>query len=264
MEVTHTVTEDKRPAIERLIRSLPAMLAGRVRDEHGIAAGMRARVGYTFFSLVMPNFNTLGRGQAGADGDSWAPLSPAYLAYKRPITGRRPPRAGGLAPGGHDGFLTPELLRLWRRTYAECLAFYIFRESEESAKAHSAAIAWITVKRAGAKTKLKEFGSRVAGVDYQTLVDVGTLRSSLMPGELHEDKTSAAYRSRKEQRFEEDGSRVVVGTLVPYAKYHHHGKGRRRRRLWPERFPADWWQQINNQIVSGLVRIGEVLGGSAV
>lgn len=261
---THVVTEDRRPEIERIIRALPAMLAGRVPDEHGIAAGFRARLGWAFFSLVAPSFNAKGRGQQDSAGESWPELSAAYLAYQRPVTGRKPPKAGGLAPGGKDGFLTPELFRLWRRTYAERLAWFIMRMPDDEAKGRAAAIAWIVVKKAGAKTKLEVFGSRKAGSDYQMLVDVGTLRRSILPGVLvNDDQVNSEYRPPQGQEYDAQQSRLVVGSTVPYAKYHHHAKNpKRRRRLWPERFPDDWWRQIRDVTASGFARMGELFGGS--
>lgn len=257
------VTEAQRPAIERFIRSLPGALSGRVPDPQGVGKGMRARIGMTFFSLVAPNFEELGRGRAGADGTKWAPLSAKYLAYSRPITGRKPPKGPGKAPGDKNGFLTKEELKAWRRIYAQALGWYIMRESDKDAKAHAAAVAWTVMKERGAKTKLQEFGSRKAGVDYQTLVDTGTLRRSLLPGQLQETVGPAAnYQKARGQEFDDQGSRLVVGTLVPYAKYHHNAK-KNARRLWPKELPPDWERQLVDQVAAGLARIGELFGGQA-
>jgi hypothetical protein len=120
----------------------------------------------------------------GADGTKWPPLSPEYLAYQRGPKSTR--TAGGSAPGGKDGLLTAEQLKLWRRTYADRLAFFIMREPDAKAKRHAAAVAWLVVKAAGGKTKLHELGENEAtpGVDYQILVDRGTLRQSFTPGQL--------------------------------------------------------------------------------
>lgn len=253
------VTRDRKPELEAFVRRLPAILSGRVPDEHGVAAGFRARIGWAIFSLIAPNFNELGRGKAGADGTKWKPLSPEYLAYVRPIIGRGRPLAGGKAPGGKDGLLTAAELQLWRRTFADAFQFYMMRESDESAKRHAAAVAWITVKNAGGKTKLADprFGGRQAGVDYQMLVDTGHLRRSLQPGHLIETgKPDADYRPPEDQQFDSEPGQIVGGTLVKYA-----GPNHKRRRFWPERFPSDWWQQIMGVARSGLVRLGEVIGG---
>lgn len=259
MSTKTVVSSDRKQELTTLIRRLPAMLAGNVQDEYGVAAGFRARIANTFFSLVAPNFQRLGRGQPGADGDVWAPLSPEYLAYGRPVTGTKPPRGGKLAPGGKDGLLTGQQLALWNRTFRQALSHYIVFQPEEEAKSHAAAVAWIAVKKAGGKTKLGTFGARQVGVDYQTLVSHGDLRTSLKFGEVLEKiGPDAEYRPPRGQHYEEQAYRLVVGSDDPKAKFHHHGKGRRRRRLWPERFPADWWNQILGQAMGGLTRIADL------
>lgn len=262
-EQSVVITRDQKPQLTDLIRRLPAILSGRVADSDGIAGGFRARIGWMIFSLVAPNFYNLSRGLHGADGDKWAPLSPEYLAYGRgPASDRH---AGGLAPGGKDGFLTKDQLALWRRTFADRLAFFIMRESEASAKSHAAAIAWLVVKEAGGKTKLKEFGEgKTPGVDYQILKDYGTLIQSVQPGELYEQGPAADYQpAHGDQVYRDEQTQVVVGTKVPYAAAHHEAKSaKRRRRLWPERFPADWWRQILGQAQAGLLRIAELFGGA--
>jgi hypothetical protein len=262
-EETVITTRDQRQALSDLVRNLPAMLAGRVADAGGVAAGFRARIGFAFFSLVAPNFNELGRGMSGADGNKWRPLSPEYLAYSRGPKSTR--RAGGLAPGGKDGYLSKDELALWRRIYADRLAFFIMREPDREAKAHAAAIAWLELKRLGAQTKLQKLGTeKVPGVDYQMLVDRGTLRISLQYGVLSERGPDADYQPQRNQVFDSTPGQLVVGTRVPYAAAHHAAKNpRRRRRLWPERFPADWWRQILGQAQGGLVKIAALFGGTA-
>lgn len=261
---TTVTTTDQKPRLTALVRRLPAMLAGRVPDEGGIAAGFRARIGFAFFSLVSPNFTELGRGQAGADGNKWPHLSPEYLAYGRgPASSRK---AGGWAPGGKDGYLNDEQRRLWSRTFADRYAFFVMREPDAQAKAHAAAIAWQVVKAAGGKTKLHEMGEgKVPGVDYQMLVDRGTLRQSLTFGVLNERGPDADYQPpSNDQVFDSQPAAVVMGSRVPYAAAHHAAKNpNRRRRLWPETFPSDWWRQILGQAQGGLLRIASLFGGGA-
>jgi hypothetical protein len=114
-------TTASREELVKLIRSLPAAMSGRGADPHKIGAGLRARIGWVFFSLVLPNFQKLGRGQAGADGTRWPDLSAKYKAYQKPIKGRGRPLAGKLAPGGNDGLLTERQLKQWRQVYASHL-----------------------------------------------------------------------------------------------------------------------------------------------
>lgn len=259
---TTITTRDQKPALAELVRNLPAMLAGRVPDAYGVAAGFRARIGWAIFSLVAPNFNDLSRGLPGADGAKWPPLSPEYLAYGRGPKSSR--KGGGLAPGGKDGMLTAEELKLWRRTYADRLAFFIMREPDGKAKSHAAAIAWQVVKAAGGKTKLHELGeNKQPGVDYQILVDRGTLRQSLQPGQLYDRGPTAEYSTEPEQIYRDEQTQMVVGTRAAHAADHHAAKSpRRRRRLWPETFPADWWRQILGHAVGGLSRITQLFGGA--
>src|SRR5512138_3448348 len=152
------VTRDRKAEIEGFMRRLPAILSGRVPDERGVAQGFRARLAWALYSLIAPAFNVKGRGQRDDAGEVWNPLSPAYLAYSRPITGRNRPIAGGLAPGGKDGMLTPEQYKLWRRTFADRYQWFMMREPDDVAREHAAAIAWIIVKERGGKTKLGTFG----------------------------------------------------------------------------------------------------------
>lgn len=268
-DVYVTTTSDKKPEIINLVRNLPAIIAGKVSDTHGISTGFRLRLGYTLFSLIAPNFEELGRGRTGVDGTRWPPLSPAYLAYGRRF-GKGEMSAlkkdAGLtkrhsfAPGDKKGLLTADQLKLWRRTYSDRLAWYIMRMPDDQAKGIAAAIAWNTVKRAGARTKLEVFGKRQA----QILVDTGRLRQSLQPGSLLENGVSATYSKPaggggSDQVLESDGALIIVGSNDIKAKWHHKAKHKnRRRRLWPDVFPQDWWDQILGAGISGLQRIGEL------
>lgn len=254
-------TNSSRRDVEHFLRSLPAILTGKAADPYGIAKGMRARVGFATLQLIKLDFEEKGRGRTGSDGTTWPALSKQYLAYQRPVVGRKPPRAGKKAPGGKDGFLTNKQLKEWRQIYARQLARFARSMELEAAKGRAAAYAWKVMKAKGARTKLEVFGNRRVGVDYQTLVDTGTLRNSLTPGQLNERGPAATYSPNdSEQVFREGPASVVVGTSVKYAKYHHDGK----RRLWPERFPDAWWDEITGAVVSGIERIGDLIKGGRI
>lgn len=272
-EVRTTITTDQKPALTELVRRLPSILAGRSQDVAGIAHGFRTRLGFAILSLVGPNFDLLSRGGVGADGTKWFPLSQAYLAYGRRFgkgeeTALK--KAAGLgkghryAPGDEKGLLTKEQLQMWRRIYADRLAWYMRRESDDKAKAHAAAVAWIIVKEKGAKTKLEVYGHRQA----QILVDTGYLRQSIQPGTLTEIGVEGQYsppggQGGIAQVMDKDTPyMVVVGTRVQYAAYHHAARNaNRRRRLWPQQFPEDWWRQILGVAISGLQRIADLYDG---
>lgn len=271
--VTITTTRDQKPQLRQLVRNLPGILSGRIHDVGGIALGFRSRIGYSILSLIIPNFNDLGRGMSGADGDKWKALSKAYLAYGRrfgPTEQRDLKKAAGLgkthsmAPGDKKGMLTPEQVKQWRKIYADRLAWYIMREPDDKAKRHAAAVAWIIMKSRGAKTKLEVFGNR----QVQILVDTGRGRGSLTPGTITEFGPNAQYQKPTglgavDQEFDvSNPNAVVVGTNVGYMGAHHRGNKRLpRRRLWPEEFPQEWWNHIIGVAISGLVRIGELFRG---
>lgn len=272
-EVRTTITTDKKPALVDLVRRLPLILSGRVHDEANIAQGFRTRLGFAMLSLIAPNFDLLGRGGVGADGTKWHPLSPEYLAYGRrfgPGEKSALKKAAGLsnqnrtAPGDKKGLLTPDQLKLWRRVYADRLAWYIMREADDKAKSHAAAVAWIVVKKAGAKTKLEVFGNR----QVQILVDTGYLRQSIQPGQLMENGPDASYsppggRGGQQQIFDVSVThQVVIGSRVQYAAAHHASKNpKKKRRLWPAQFPAEWWTQILGVAISGLQRVVDLYDG---
>jgi len=268
MDVTVTTTSDQKPALRKLVRDLPGMLSGRVQDVYGIAMGFRSRIGYAILSLVAPNFDQLGRGFTGADGEKWPPLSKAYLAYGRrfgPGEVKELKAAHGLgkahryAPGDKKGLLTKEQLKHWRRIYADRLAWYTMRLSDAKAKEVAARIAWSIIKKAGGKTKLEVYGNR----QVQILVDTGRLRASIQPGIVFEAGPGGTYQKTHgkggvDQVFEHTADSITVGTNVKYAEYHHEAKTRPLRRLWPKEFPSSWWQQILGVAIQGLQRIGEL------
>lgn len=269
-----TVTKDQKKELVSLIRKLPSILAGTVPDHKNIATGFRTRIGYTILSLIGPNFDELGRGMLGADGTKWRPLSREYLAYNRrfgPGEQAMLKKSAGLgkgnrfAPAQHKGLLTSEQLKLWRRTYARALAWLQTKEPMESAKGHAAAIAWNTVKKKGGKTMLEVYGTRQVTI----LRDTGVLRGSLQPGMLLETGVEATYDKPSgvggQLQYFDTGlpHQVVVGSADRKASWHHAAKSKhRRRRLWPESFPEDWWNQILGGAISGLVRIGELFKGN--
>lgn len=239
---------------------LPAILAGKAPDPFGIAAGFRARVAFAWLGLVKLDYEKKGKGQVGADGKRWAPLSPSYLAYQRPITGRKPPRGGKAGPSPKDGLLTKKQNDLWWSTYRRNLAWLAQREDIGTAKGIAAAIAWKVVKKAGGKTKIDDprFGGRKVG-QYQILVDRGILFNSLTAGELLEREAGATYIPKENQVFDERPGQMTVGTNVPYARPNH-----KTRPFWPETLPDSWQREINQIAGSGLRRIADLIARGAL
>lgn len=273
-QVTVITTNDVKPALRELVYNLPGILSGRIPDVGGIASGFRSRIGFAILSLVAPNFNELGRGFTGADGEKWPPLSKEYLAYVRrfgPGEKAALKKAAGLgkghrfAPGDKKGLLTAAQLKQWRQIFSTRLAYYRLKLPEEKAKEVAARIAWATVKKAGAKTMLEVYGNR----QVQILVDTGRLRASLQPGVIYENPMGpdASYgkpggTGGQDQVFLSEPTQLSVGTNIKYGEYHHYGKRVPKRRLWPENFPSEWWSQILGVAIQGLVRIGELYKGN--
>lgn len=275
-EVTVVTTKDKLPELRTLIRNLPGILSGRIPDSGGIAKGFRVRIGYGLLSLIAPNFDALGRGLQADNEEKWPPLSKEYLAYGRRFgPGEQADlkkqhglgKAHRYAPGDKKGLLTKDQLALWRKTYADRLAWYIMKLPDAKAKEVAARIAWTVVKKAGGKTKLEVYGNR----QVQILVDTGRGRASLQPGIVYESGPEANYekpngKGGMEQVFELEPASVTVGTNVGYMGAHHRDrmKGMRgppTRRLWPRELPSKWWEQILGVAIQGLTRIGELYNG---
>lgn len=255
------VNARRRPELEAIVKSLPALLAGKVDDPYGIARGFKLRVAFAFFMVVKEEFIVKSRGGTDAAGIQWPALSAEYLAYTRPMGrngsgSRSPPHAGGLAPGrvGNDGFMSALDLTLWRRDYAQALAWLSASEDVKVAKGHAAAIAWNKAKTRGVKTKLQVFGKR----DVEILRDRGILFNSLSPGIINEAGPDASYSPAENQVVEDQPGMLIVGTSVPYAYYHQVNPG--RRPIWPNNgeLPDVWMDDIIEVAVSGLLRIGEL------
>lgn len=262
-----------REEIRRRIALLPMILSGRVPDQHGIARGFVLRLAVAFLEKVKLAFIAKSRGGTDEAGISWPPLSREYLAYGRRF-GRGEQaalkaaaglgRANRFAPGGNKGLLTASQLKRWNQVFASSMKWLQARgESLEEAKGHAAAIAWSTVKKEGARTKLDVFGSR----QVEILRDTGVLFNSLSPGELSASGADAAYQAPDGQIVEHHPGELIVGTNVAYAAAHHKAKNPRRRRpLWPEadQIPQAWWSYFSRQAAGGMrFAVELIVGGRA-
>lgn len=242
------------------------MIAGRVPDEHGIASGFAARVGFTLFSNIATNFDELGKGNAGVDGDKWAPHTPEYLAYGR---GPKSSRMGtGRAPAHADnpgsGYMNAAQRKVWWGIYRQSLAWTAKRMSFREAQGAAASIAWAAWKREGGRTLIEEYGHKRVGKE-QIMVNYATLARSLQYGLLTDTGADAKYEPpHPMQVYEPAPGRVVLGTRAPGHQNHSlHGKRKdgqpRQRRFWPKRIPAMWWGDVLRSARSGLLRLREVL-----
>lgn len=256
---TVVFTRVRRPVLVAFLRSLPAVLAGRLPDPHGIAAAMRARIAWTFFSLVAISFDLKGRGGRNGAGDSWPPNTRAYLAYQkgRPAgvvgQGRVDSRKKPAHRTNRRAHLTPEQFRRWGVVYRAKLRQMIDRAPIAQARGEAATAAWAATRGTTADTLISQYG----GQEDTMLVDRGDLRRSVQPGEILE----TVYRPSDGQTFEEPTGQIVLASKDRTAAFHHRakrlthadpGKGTVRRRLWPESLPDSWIDEILAQAIVGI------------
>ena len=283
---THVIyTRASRADLRYRLALIPRILAGRAPDRLGIAHGFRMRLAVAFLEKVKLAFITKSRGGTDEAGITWPPLSRRYLAYGRRFArGEQAAlkKAAGLgkgnryAPGGQKGLLTAEQLKRWRQVYARNLAWLAAKEPFGEAKAAAAAIAWNTLKREGAQTKLDVFGNREADI----LRDTGVLFNSLSPGSIAPSGADASYTPPPNQVVQSSGNELLVGTNVPYAAAHQYGKrtghygphatgtGNRsavRRQLWPEadEVPPAWLEYFSEHAAAGIPVAVELLAKGA-
>lgn len=251
-------TRARRQDIRRMVAMLPLMFSGRAPDSLGIVQGFKLRLAVAFLSKVKEAFIEKSRGGADETGDSWPPLSRKYLAYQRRFgpgekaalkKGAGLGKANQHAPGGKDGLLTAAQVKEWNRIFARNMRWLEKRYPEEQAKSQAAKIAWTTLKRQGAKTKLDVFGSRQVDI----LRDTGVLFNSLSPGLLNQSGANASYAPPEGQIVETGPGDLIVGTNVRYAAAHQYGVRVPQRRILPDasRIPASWLEDFAEQATEG-------------
>lgn len=239
--VTNT---DKSPSVVLYaILGFLSALIGRGPDRGNLARSVHLAVGVEALSCVKENFIVLSRGVAGVDGTVWPPLSKPYLAYQRRFgKGEKAALKKGAGLTGanrHRGLLTAAQDKRWKEVFYAVYRRLAMSSNDTGAqlKSKAAQIAWMTVKREGAKTMLEVYGNRKVDI----LRDSGVLLNSLSPGVFdgfQYNKPSAEGGSQQIMEPTDEGA--IVGTHVPYAKYHHLGK----RPLWPTPFPDVWKARI--------------------
>lgn len=247
---------------------LPALLAGKVPDQHGIARGFRLRLGVEFLSKVKQAFLVKSHGGTDEAGITWPPLTREYLAYGRKFASgeqAKLKKAAGLGRANQKrGLLTAAQNKQWKAIYAQSLKWLAAKMPIGEAKGRAAAIAWAKLKAAGAKTKLDVYGSR----QVEILHAKGILFNSLSPGTVTDVGPDASYTPPSDQVMRLGSTDLVVGTSVAYAAYHHDAKGKRaryRRPLWPEpdRVPETWMEDFSGAAGRGLAAAIGLLAGGA-
>jgi hypothetical protein len=260
--VTTIYVRATRQQLKSELRRLVSILSGGQPDEGGIAHGFAMRLAYALLSKVKLAYIVKARGGTDECGISWPPLTKRYLAYQRGPKSDR--TAGGLSPGGKDGFMSPGELAQWKRDYAGALTWMAADEGlSEETKRRAAAWAWSRAKARGVRTKLDVFGSR----EHEILRDRDILLNSLSPGALTEAGADAHYIGPDGQIVEHNPGEVIVGSSVAYAGYHQHAKSEKRRRQIvpePSQIPSSWWHFLASASTSGIEQaIRLLLGGRA-
>jgi hypothetical protein len=218
------------------VRAKLAQLVAALSTGGEAARGVQLRMGTAALSLIQQAFVVKSRGGMGSDGIKWPPLKRATVAARRPP----PQKRRGERP---RGLLTMTEDKRWRAIYGQSLAWLRAKgESEGSAKARAAQIAWAKLKQAGAKTRLDTLGGRQVDIGR----DTGRLLRSLTPG------VEGSPATVPEQVLKTPPGGVIVGTNVPYAAKFHE-----RRRLWPADLPDSWWERIMEAGMRGLVEAAQ-------
>jgi hypothetical protein len=196
-----------------LVRSLAAAVAGRAPDPAGLGAAVRRAAAAELLAAVGEDFDRLSAGGTASWGGPWPPLKPETVAYSR-----TPKLAGGPL-----GALSAGQQREWKRAYARTLARARLALGEAEARALAGKVAWATLKRQGATTKLAAAGGRVVPIGVKS----GVLRASLDPG-------------GPGNVLRVGPAEAEVGSDVPHFAGFH-----RRRQVWPAGgLPAAWWARV--------------------
>lgn len=235
-----------------LVKLLTFDLPSLIEEGHGEVAsavlGFYYRIANVVLSNIQRDFVTKSRGGVGRDGIKWKPLDPKTIAARAVAKGEL--KALGFGGQRTRGLLTPDQDRRWKSIFASVLKRLQFagKLSLVAAKAEAAKIAWATVKREGAKTKLQVLGSRIVDI----LRDEGLLLRSFTPGvETQPGSGAEGQIVRTVPRA------VIVGSNQK--PWHHHGVPGRlpARPFWPEdgSIPPAWWPEINAAVGRGLLAL---------
>jgi hypothetical protein len=246
-----------------LIIGVVRSLSGNSTEQAQAAKSVHTAIGVAALTDIKADFIRKSRGEVGEDGVKWEPLSREYLAYggRRFGPGEQATlkRQAGLNQGNrHRGLLSSAQNKRWKMIFATRFKRFVLSMPPGEAKARAAQIAWATLKREGAKTKLEVFGTRQVDI----LRDTGILLNSLSPGVVD---TGGNYQAPEDQVFDLTGSGVIVGTTVPYAKYHQgprKNKKNERPFLPKDEAPAIWktrWVGVG--LAATVAAIRRVLGG---
>ena len=169
----------------------------------------------SMFTYIHEGYMLKSRGLSDELGEQWPPLAPSTIAA-RPVT-RADIQKFHIHPQKTRGLLSPKENTIWKKIFKRKFDEYFQGNmAHDEAKAKAAKAAWYWLKRMGAKTRKGLLGGR----NVLILVDSGRLERSLRPGKMQ----VFSYRPyNKDQIYEIRGKQMMMGTRVPYAKYHQTG-----------------------------------------
>lgn len=261
-----------RRAVLDIIRRAPHVAVGGSQP----AKQLLVRMGLTALSFIKQAFIVKARGGTDAAGLKWLDITPHTKAYSRRNV--KLDEAGNVrrnAAGDPAGWIPPGRIRAkYAPSYAltkqqRARWWKLYRQLGGTApkgkgfhakgvsQSKAAALAWIHLKAedGSVKTLMMLYGYRTVPI----LQDKGLLLNSLSPGvEVAEPPPPVPPPPVEDQIFRLKKGEIIVGTNRKWAGVHHKGGGHvPQRRLWPEpgRWPADWWNQIQEQGRYGLIDI---------
>jgi hypothetical protein len=258
-----------RQQLQSMLRSLPAIMAGRQPDFRGIARGLQLRVGVAFLSQVQQDYVTKARGGTGRDGVKWPPLKTSTIVARRRsaadvrsvrLKSRSDMSAGEVreterAIAARRGELTQSMRGQVGQHPGKNLNWLA-----GSARGLSRAQVEEQARRDGAT--IRTIRSILGARAVEILIDTRRLFRAFSPGV--EDRPA----NEPDQQITAGSGQVILGVNVPYFATHQNGDPKRNipaRPIVPRNgvIPAAYWPAILQAGATGIVRAILLLAGGA-
>jgi hypothetical protein len=213
------VTRYTKRELNRLLKSIPAYISGRKTDQHRIAQVFWRNYTQFMFNKFYTSFIIKSDGGVDELGNSFPPLKDSTI-IRRPIGKgeltklKLTRKQTGISYKDRErGLLSPEQNRTWKLIFSESVRRLLLNMGEPEAKMLAAKFAWSQLKKDGALTKKKKFLDR----DVKIMRETDRTIRSLKPRQM----TQGDYQERVDQLYSLKNGKVVLGTRVPYAKFHN-------------------------------------------
>lgn len=223
--------------VKRLLRDLPFIISGQVKDRHGIRSTFMGVLARTLYRKIHEAYLAKSTGASDELGNTWKPLSHATKVYRL--------RKKNLAKHGfrqrERGLLTKKQNTTWKGVYAHTLSNLMTKGLDyKTAQSIAAGAAWNFVKAKGAQTKQQVAQDR----DFPIMVDSGRLLASLRPS-----KGEGRYTPNKDQIYVLRPSSLELGSKVPYAD-----EASQERPLWPENWD-EWLDEAMDEATAKTMQV---------